>query len=195
MSTDGRTGPEPVAALVVLPNAGIVPATLPAAVGKRGWPGPSALSRTGGRGETQSMAQRDLSPLTEPDCYSLAGGVHVGRLLFVDEVGPVAVPLNFSFAGRDVVFRSAAVREVALAQEVAGFEVDEISETEHSGWSVLFRGPVSEVPDDEVPALLRVMEGRFPTPWAVGVHNRWMRLTPRTVTGRRLGEPVTVPMV
>jgi hypothetical protein len=34
--------------------------------------------------------------------------------------------------------------------------------------------------------LLQRMNGRFPAPWAFGIHNVWLEVTPRTVTGRRL---------
>jgi len=142
------------------------------------------------------MTQRELEALSEEDCYKLAGEEHVGRLLYVDVDGPAAVPVNFVLAGRDVVFRSeSGTKAHALAQPVVGFEVDDIADDQHSGWSVLFRGPVAEVDIDDVPALIKGMEGRFPTPWAVGVHNQWLSLRPKVVTGRQLGREGSIPVV
>ena len=46
--------------------------------------------------------------------------------------------------------------------------------------------PGREVDMESVPELLRGMDGRFPTPWAFGVHNAWLEITPATITGRRL---------
>ena len=45
----------------------------------------------------------------------------------------------------------------------------------------------AEVDPERVPALLRAMDGHFPTPWAAGIHNVWLQIVPHTVTGRRLG--------
>jgi hypothetical protein len=142
------------------------------------------------------MTQRELEALSEDDCYKLAGEAPVGRLLYVDGDGPAAVPVNFAMAGHDIVFRSeTGTKKHALSQAVAGFAVDNFAPEQHSGWSVLFRGPVREVDIDDVPALIKGMEGRFPMPWAVGVHNQWLRLSPTHVTGRQLGKASSVPVV
>ena len=66
------------------------------------------------------------------------------------------------------------------------FEVDHVDEAARSGWSVVLRGTGREVDMESVAALLREMDGRFPTPWAFGVHNVWLEITPVTITGRQL---------
>jgi hypothetical protein len=37
------------------------------------------------------------------------------------------------------------------------------------------------------------MKGRFPAPWAFGIHNVWLQIVPHTVTGRRLGAERSSP--
>ena len=73
------------------------------------------------------------------------------------------------------------------------FEVDHIDESDRSGWSVLIRGPGEEIKIDQVPTLLHTLQRDFPTPWAIGVHNVWLRITAHVVTGRRLGELKSAP--
>lgn len=133
------------------------------------------------------MAQRELEHLSEAECLALLASATVGRLVYLDDVGPTAVPVNYAVAGRDVIIRvEGGAKQHAMAQPVLTFEVDQIDEAMRSGWSIVVRGNGSEVDMESVASLLRQMDGRFPTPWAFGVHNVWLRITPVTVTGRRL---------
>jgi len=142
------------------------------------------------------MSQRELAIVSEEECYALVSGVNVGRLLYVDDIGPIGVPVNYALSGRDIIFRSeGGTKKAAMEQPLVGFEIDHISDDRHSGWSVILRGHLDEVDMDDVPALIRSMEGHFPAPWAVGVHNQWMRLTPTVVTGRKLGKEGSMPIV
>ena len=131
-----------------------------------------------------------LEELTRDECLSLLAQVRIGRIVYEDEHGLAAVPVNFALAGDQVVFRTAdgdKLRGTRGDQHVA-FEVDQIDGAEHSGWSVLVRGTSEEVDMDSVPALLKRMEGEPPLPWAKSIHNIWVAITPKTITGRRLGE-------
>jgi nitroimidazol reductase NimA-like FMN-containing flavoprotein (pyridoxamine 5'-phosphate oxidase superfamily) len=133
------------------------------------------------------MAQRELEPLSEEECFALLGGPSVGRIVYVDDVGPIAVPVNYAMAGRDIVVRvEGGTKQAAMRQPVITFEVDHIDEEARSGWSVVVRGAGRQVETAAVAGLLRAMGGRFPTPWAFGIHNVWLQVTPASVTGRRL---------
>ncbi|HVN52341.1 MAG TPA: pyridoxamine 5'-phosphate oxidase family protein [Acidimicrobiales bacterium] len=133
------------------------------------------------------MAQRELEPLSEEECFALLGGPTVGRLVYIDDVGPIAVPVNYAVAGRDIVVRvEGGTKRAAMRQPVITFEVDHIDEAARSGWSVVVRGTGREVETAGVASLLQGMGGRFPSPWAFGVHNVWLQITPVAVTGRRL---------
>jgi len=141
------------------------------------------------------MTQRTLEELSREECFELLASGHVGRLVYVDEQGPVAIPVNYAMAGTDIVFRvEQGTKRAALEQPVVAFEVDRIDEEAHSAWSVIVRGAVGEVDVDRVPELIRRMGGHPPAPWAVGIHNAWLRLVARGVTGRRLGAAGSMPV-
>lgn len=141
-----------------------------------------------GLGHTGFVTQRQLEELSAAECFKLLNGGHVGRVVYVDDDGPVAVPVNYALADHDVVVRvEGGAKQAAMAQSIVAFEVDHIDEDERAGWSVLIRGHGREVPIEEVPALLRDMEAGPPRPWAIGVHKVWLRIVPALVTGRRLG--------
>jgi hypothetical protein len=59
--------------------------------------------------------------------------------------------------------------------------VDEFDDYTQSGWSVVLRGVASYVADDEL-----ARDQRRPFPWADGVRPLVVRVTPVSVSGRRL---------
>jgi uncharacterized protein len=65
---------------------------------------------------------------------------------------------------------------------VVGFEVDEIDTATRSGWSVLVRGTARFVDVEDLP----LGDDARPQPWPEGVRSLHVRITPRSVTGRRL---------
>jgi nitroimidazol reductase NimA-like FMN-containing flavoprotein (pyridoxamine 5'-phosphate oxidase superfamily) len=130
--------------------------------------------------------QRKIEDLTAEVCMTLLGRESVGRLAFVDSEGPVAVPVNFGLAGERILFRLEHDSHLRASVDApVAFEVDHTDPDTGSGWSVLVRGDAAEVDLDHVPELLKLMAGP-PRPWAEGVHNVWVSITPRKVTGRRL---------
>ena len=135
------------------------------------------------------MTQRELEELSSDACFELLGAGRVGRFVYTDDSGPLAIPVNYAMAGHDIVFRvEGGAKRAAMEQPLVAFEVDHIDDDGKAGWSVLARGPGAEVEIERVPELLREMEGKFPAPWAVGIHNVWLKIVPVTVTGRRLGK-------
>ena len=134
------------------------------------------------------MAPRALDVLTTDECLALLKESRVGRLVYVDDRGPVAVPVNFTLIDDDIVFRvSGGTKRAAMSQPSLAFEVDRIHDDERWGWSVIVRGNGQEIPLSEVAQLLRESPGGFPS-WVDGTHNVWLRITPEEMTGRRLGE-------
>ncbi|MBX7431881.1 pyridoxamine 5'-phosphate oxidase family protein [Mycobacterium sp. Y57] len=147
------------------------------------------------RGENRNMTQRELEDLSPDECLRLLTAAKVGRLVYQDDLGPLAVPVNYAIADKDIVLRvEGGAKRAAMQQPMLAFEVDHVDEEQKSGWSVLVRGVGAEVDPERVPALLRAMDGHFPTPWAVGIHNVWLKIVPHTVTGRRLGAERSSPM-
>ena len=138
------------------------------------------------------MPRRTLEELTRDECFALLGEESVGRLVYVDELGPAAVPVNFALAGYDIVFRSDAGSKIqALPDHNIAFEVDHIDHATHSGWSVLIRGNSEEVEFERLGEVLKRIDGEVPLPWKKGVHKIWVVIEPKTVTGRRLEDFVS----
>lgn len=136
------------------------------------------------------MTQHVIEPLSEAECFRLIGQEVVGQFVFQDADGPAAVPVNFGVAGEQIVFRTeqaSHLREV-LGTPVA-FAVGHVESDTGNSWSVLIRGHGQEVETNLLPALLRRTGKNFPHPWGEGVHNVWVAITPRKVTGRRLTAP------
>ena len=130
---------------------------------------PAALSGGGidrppgefGRGRRQSR----LDTLTPEECRELLGRGGVGRIVFHDVRGPVALPVNYRMWNDDVVFRTAALSSLRGAQyaQQLSFEVDHIDGAMQQGWSVLVRGYAHEVRDAEE---LQAVEQLAVEPWA-----------------------------
>ena len=108
----------------------------------------------------------------------MAGGI--GRIVFSAGSGPVALPVNFIFAGGAVIFRTSDAMAEGIAGDVA-FEVDHIDEEMSEGWSVLVRGHARRIED---PAE-RLAVGRLDLePWAGGARLNLIGITPVELTGR-----------
>ena len=133
------------------------------------------------------MTRRALEEVSSDECFALLGQETLGRLVFVDDLGPAAVPVNYALAGHGIVFRSEDGSKIrASRKRDVAFEVDRIDEVSRSGWSVLVRGTSEEVEFEHLHELLGRIDGYVPLPWKKGVHNIWVVITPREVTGRRL---------
>ena len=135
------------------------------------------------------MAQRTFETLSEPESFALIGGEVVGRFVFNDGEGPAAVPVNFGLAGKDIIFRTEKrTNWREFLKGPVAFEVDFTDPASGWGWSVLVRGTGREVDLNDVPALLHASGKSLPHPWGDGVHDVWIAITPRQVTGRRLAK-------
>jgi nitroimidazol reductase NimA-like FMN-containing flavoprotein (pyridoxamine 5'-phosphate oxidase superfamily) len=135
------------------------------------------------------MAQRLLEEIPVDECWNLLRQERVGRVVFLDEGGPVAVPVNYAVLGDAIAFRAAGgTKRQAMSQPRLGFEVDHIDNDTQSGWSVIARGTGREVSIDEAAEMVKNMEPAPPVPWIDGVHNVWLLIQPDTITGRRLGD-------
>jgi uncharacterized protein len=125
--------------------------------------------------------------LTGTECLELLNGGVVGRVAMSTPTGPRIVPVNYAMHGDQVVVRTSPFSELgtyAAGAEVA-FEIDHLDFDHHQGWSVVVVGRAAHVDDpDEVYEIRRTWE---PRPWADGQRNLFLTITPRQVTGRRLG--------
>lgn len=133
-----------------------------------------------------------LREMTADECWEHLARCSIGRMAYVDRDGPVVVPLNYRVDDHQIWVRTASYDHLAihLPHQQAAFEVDQVDEHAHTGWSVLIRGRAEHVmagpggsPSD----------WPDPDPWPGGV--RWMTfcLFPREVTGRVLHQGDVAP--
>jgi transcriptional regulator with XRE-family HTH domain len=152
--------------------------TTAGALGGGGIERPPGRARAGGRPV--------LKELTHEECLRLLAGGGVGRVVFVGEAGPAALPVNFALMDGEVVFRTAADGVVAgvigsKGTELA-FEVDHVDDALAEGWSVLIRGRAHPLTEEEQARV----QGLGIEPWADGVRDLYIRLESSEVTGRRI---------
>jgi uncharacterized protein len=126
-----------------------------------------------------------IHELTKAECFELLAGQQVGRVAVTDERGPVVFPVNFVLDRHTVVFRT----EPGTKLDAAGlrgrvcFEADGTDAAARAGWSVIVRGEITEVTDAAELARLRELPLRV---WAPGARQRYVRILPATLTGRRI---------
>ena len=109
----------------------------------------------------------------------------IGRVAFLAEGRPVILPVNYVFFEGCVVFRTdpGAKLSAASASQHLAFEIDEIDETWHEGWSVVVQGRAEEVIDPLEVERLRQLPLR---PWGPGAKDAYVRIMSTEITGRRI---------
>jgi nitroimidazol reductase NimA-like FMN-containing flavoprotein (pyridoxamine 5'-phosphate oxidase superfamily) len=154
---------------------------------------------------TQALAtsladRRALAPADEPEpggvsrleraeCLRLLRSRSIGRLAYVARAGvPDIVPVNYAVEGEDVVIRTGPGPKLQAAErrELVAFEVDDLDDARHTGWSVVVVGKARRLTEQEAGALARgaapVGGGSPPTPRAHHAGPR--RRTPAELTTR-----------
>jgi hypothetical protein len=127
----------------------------------------------------------ELFDLDESTCAGLLRTHQVGRLVTASE-DPQIVPVNYVAVDGAIVFHVAVGLHVdRLVGERAAFEVDELDETTHSGWSVVAHGRISTrllgEPGDSWPAV---------NSWAPDDRDCRLTLVIEAMTGRLVRWPV-----
>ena len=125
-----------------------------------------------------------LLALSTDQCFDLLATQQVCRVVFSDDHGPLALPVNFVVQDRTILVRTEPRNTLARhlrESSTCAFEVDDIDPAQRTGWSVLVRGSASVVrhlsPDPRA---------RWPGPWAPGERHLLLRITPDELSGRRI---------
>lgn len=132
-----------------------------------------------------------LDELEHDACMALLRHHHLGRVGYVDDRGPVVLPVNYVVDGDDVLFRSGPGGKLDAARLHASvaLEVDHVDAARRTGWSVLVRGDAEVIATDELGRLAQLgLEARVVGDDAVGV-----RIRPWSVEGRRINLPPDLP--
>lgn len=138
-------------------------------------------------GRSRPRGRPVLETLTSEDCRGLVAAGGVGRVVFSDVRGPVALPVNFEMVDGDVVFRTQPDAEVvgALGRGPVAFEVDHLDDALTEGWSVLLRGRGRVVvePVEREEALAAGV-----VPWAAGDRPTVVTIAGGEWSGRQIRE-------
>ena len=136
-------------------------------------------------GRGRPGARPALDTLDRDECRELIRRGGVGRVVFTEPRGPVALPVNFRILDDDVVFRTMSDSPLVapVRQERISFEVDHLDEALTEGWSVLISGSAHVVDD---PDELAQAESLGVAPWAGGPRDTYIRIVTGEVTGRRI---------
>ena len=139
-----------------------------------------------GLDDSDIQGRATIEEIPAEECLLLLGMKSVGRLIVVVADEPDAFPVNYVVDGTDVVFRTAYGLKLmqSVLQRVA-FEVDEIDEVRHEGWSIVLRGVAEEMTEDFAGRSSQQRDDVL-TAWPKGAKDRWIRVIPRIMTGRRL---------
>jgi hypothetical protein len=122
------------------------------------------------------------------ECFALLASVTTGRIAFDDDEGPVLLPAGHVVDNGTILLRVAGRFTPDRQRERVAYAVDDLGARTRATWSVLVRGTVRLLDPDRLPALPALPlappePGPGDAPW---VH---LRLTPRTIVGRRLVAP------
>jgi nitroimidazol reductase NimA-like FMN-containing flavoprotein (pyridoxamine 5'-phosphate oxidase superfamily) len=126
-----------------------------------------------------------ITDLPVEECWCLLAQVPTGRLCFIEAGEPMVLPVNHAVDGHRLVMRTArgaAMHRVAVGRSVA-YEADALAPVTREGWSVVLRGLIDELTDDQE---LRRAQQLGLHPWASGCRDHFLEVRPWAVTGRRI---------
>jgi uncharacterized protein len=91
--------------------------------------------------------------------------------------------VTYQYRNGSVIFRTSPYGPLAglVRRTSVAFEIDRIDEKNKSGWSVLVMGFAEAMAHDY---LLTSAWETGPVPWADGVRNLFIEITPRKISGR-----------
>lgn len=125
-----------------------------------------------------------ITELTVDECLELLGTQTIGRLVYLDDGIPEIRPVNYALHQGSVVFRIGYGELLdAVHRQPVTFEADHGDADTRTGWSVIIRGTAEEIwRTDE----LDVARETGLRPWAPGARDHYVRVIPKSITGRRI---------
>jgi uncharacterized protein len=124
---------------------------------------------------------RAISPAR---CEELLQSQSVGRVAWQAADGPQILPVTYAWHEGTIIFRTSpygVLSELIRPTEVA-LEIDEIDQNNHRGWSVVVQGRAQGVAEPD--QLARMWTAGGVVPWASGIRNVFIQVTPHKVSGR-----------
>jgi nitroimidazol reductase NimA-like FMN-containing flavoprotein (pyridoxamine 5'-phosphate oxidase superfamily) len=129
-----------------------------------------------------------IKELSETECWALLDTTTVGRVAFVSAEGQQLLPVNFVVIDEKIYFRTlpGGVLDSALSRghDDVAFGVDHHEDMYRHGWNVTVRGGAVGVEDRAT--INMVLSTERLRPWAGGVRPAVIRVTPRSIAGRKV---------
>jgi nitroimidazol reductase NimA-like FMN-containing flavoprotein (pyridoxamine 5'-phosphate oxidase superfamily) len=135
---------------------------------------------------SEKRRELTIAELSEDECLARLETTTVGRIAFVDGNGQQLVPVNFALMDRAVYLRTLPggfLSILARGHDDVAFEIDH-HDVFRVGWNVTVRGTAGEVEDRAT--INRVLANHRLSPWAGGIRPLVIKLTPRSIAGRRV---------
>jgi nitroimidazol reductase NimA-like FMN-containing flavoprotein (pyridoxamine 5'-phosphate oxidase superfamily) len=110
----------------------------------------------------------------------------MGRVVFTAGALPAIRPVNYVVDDDGaILMRTGARTRLAAAADggIVAFEVDQFDNERLCGWSVMVTGALTTLRDPEAIAAAR---GRGLRTWVAEERDRFLRISPDLVTGRRI---------
>ncbi|WP_338749171.1 pyridoxamine 5'-phosphate oxidase family protein [Janibacter alittae] len=130
--------------------------------------------------------EHDVERLSVDTCWALMRTTTVGRLAVVLDDHPDIFPINYAVDRGTAVFRTGEGSKVAgaLSGAPVALEADGYDHETGRAWSVVVKGRARTI--TEVDDLMDTLDLAL-SPWQGGEKDRFIRITPGEVTGRRFG--------
>jgi len=133
---------------------------------------------------TDDESTSEFRAIGPAGCQELLESQTVGRVAWQAADGPQILPVTYAWYQGTIIFRTSpygVLSELIRPTEVA-LEIDEIDQQNHRGWSVVVQGRAQGVAEPDQLADMWATGGVVP--WASGVRNVFIQITPHRVTGR-----------
>jgi uncharacterized protein len=134
--------------------------------------------------DDDDYATRSFSAIAPARCTELLSTQSVGRVAWHGPEGLQILPVTYVYYDGSIVFRTSpdsVLSDLSSSTDVV-FEIDEIDQRNHRGWSVVASGRAEAV--EEPQEVNRLLTDAGVVPWAPGDRNVLIRITPQKVTGR-----------
>jgi nitroimidazol reductase NimA-like FMN-containing flavoprotein (pyridoxamine 5'-phosphate oxidase superfamily) len=126
-----------------------------------------------------------FSAIPPARCVELLQTQTVGRVAWQAADAPEILPVTYTWYDNSVIFRTSPYGPLSglVTPTHVAFEVDEIDQQHRQGWSVVVHGRAQAVAGSDRLSQLWTVAG---VPWAPGLRNLFIQITPTTLSGRQV---------
>lgn len=131
------------------------------------------------------LDRNGLEVLERAECLRLLSQQTLGRIAFTSGALPYVLPINFHLSDERILVRTRRGGRLddALHDTVVAFEVDDVDQAAHTGWSIAVTGVATEVTDaGDVARAERQPAARWPAPGLDSL----IAISTEMLSGRRL---------